>query len=117
MITKVIHKADNHGRIKIEQYTQTRVDNKILLDYREEFETVSQLPESSEKAANKKHLSDYVNIPGTEGRIVEVAESVETMVSEEDIEAMPESETLTEKEKTGNNLQNLYSHSFYYFYT
>ena len=119
MVTEVFYKPDEHGRVKVERYTQTRVDSEITLDYSEEFETSSdsamrhlvddlysglideltslderlkEAKTSSPSNPEVKESSEDPEMSGTHGRIVEIA------VPEE--ESIPE-ELLTEEEKLG----------------
>jgi hypothetical protein len=105
MLTKVIYKVDDFGRVKVEQYSQQRINGKIILDYSEAFETVSQQAHHHEAKVyveipeKEEQEPDSNDIPIAEGTIVEIAESTES----NDLNDGSEKELLTEDEKKGND--------------
>jgi len=86
LVTTVVYRADDFGRVKIEKYVQTRLpDRQITLDYSEDYETHSELaaPVSHDPSSN---IED------------ETEEDTEHSDSQPDAE---EEEVLTEEEKKG----------------
>jgi len=97
MVTRIFYKGDEHGRVKVEQYTQSRFKGSIILDYTEEYETIPihmihQNELQNPHQDNSMYSSDTT--PRTDGVIVEIATSSES----NDLEIK---EFLTEKEKKG----------------
>lgn len=54
--TTIIYKPDQYGRVKMEQYIQTKLNGRIILDYQEHYET------HPERVTHKDILDAYVKM-------------------------------------------------------
>lgn len=107
VITKVVFKPDEFGRVKTEHYTQRSISGQIILDYSEDFETISdhqvykqEYEDNAEEQQQEKQLPDLNGSPIGVGTIVEIAESSDTS----EVEDSSEEELLTEDEKKGKSI-------------
>lgn len=105
-MTKVIYRADEFGRVKTEQYTQTRLpDGQISLDYSEHYDT-----HRRRRVTHRDILDTQSEVPAAEPPPPHVTVTVtstdedETDEQSEDGESQTdakEEEVLTEEEKKG----------------
>lgn len=102
-MTTVIYRADKFGRVKMEQYTQTRLaDGQITLDYSEHYET------HPERVTHRNVLDADLEVSAAETQpprvIVTSGVEDETDGQLEDSDGQmdgDENEVLTEEEKKG----------------
>ena len=103
-MTKVIYRADEFGRVKTEQYTQTRLsDGQITLDYSEHYETRPQ------RVTHRVVRDADAEVPAAESEpplvMVTSSDEDETEEQSEDSDSKTnskEEEVLTEEEKKGS---------------
>jgi len=109
-VTKVIYRADEFGRVKIEQYAQTRLpDGHITLDYSEHYET------PTERASRLDVADAHPELSAAESQRLHVTVTSSDEDEDEDEDEMDEhsedgdsetnakeEETLTEEEKKGS---------------
>ena len=104
-MTKVIYHTDEFGRVKTEQYTQTRLpDGQITLDYSEHYEKHPQrVPHHELSASESESLHVDVKPPHITVTVTSTTED-ETYEQSEDNDSQTEAkeEVLTEEEKKGS---------------
>ena len=122
-MTTVIYRADKFGRVKMEQYTQTRLaDGQITLDYREYYET------HRERVTHRDVLDAHPEVSASESQPAQVVvtSSVDKHETDEDSESRTDDdekedidelsdadkkEELTEEEKKG--FLHIFEHKYF----
>lgn len=114
--TTIIYKPDQYGRVKMEQYIQTKLNGRIILDYQEHYEThpervthkdiLDAYVKMTEEDTEDPEIIDFGRHP-SEGRPVESQESArsrrkgESEDEEDEDEDQLQNKPMTEEEKKG----------------
>jgi len=97
LVTTVIYRADKFGRVKMEQYTQTRLaDGQITLDYSEHYET------HPERVTHRDVLDAHPEVSAAESQPPQVV--VTSSAGEQEQSKHSDSQTDADKEEGTDGL-------------